>query len=407
MDFREVLSMSFDSIRTNKLRATLTILGIVIGVFSVISVMTAVQTLENSINSGLNVMGTNSFIIQKYPAIQMGMGNRWKFRNRQDITWDQCKFVKEKNEKALYVSITENQGGALVSSEYGTSRPNVDVAGSDESTLATLGKNLGSGRNFTEGEIESNRNVALIGVELASKIFPNMNPLGQSVKMNGYRFEIIGVMEKQGSSFGQSQDNAIYIPITIFIRMYNEKSLSLAVMAPSAESYADVEDHITGLLRTARKVPPGEDNDFEIFSNDSLIETFRNFTLIFSAAAGGISFIALLAAGIGIMNIMLVSVTERTREIGVRKAIGARKQDIMRQFLYEAIVLSQVGGLIGIILGVLGGNLVALFMDISPTFPWLWAFIGITVCTIIGVVFGIYPAWKASQLDPIEALRYE
>lgn len=407
MDFREVLSMSFDSIRANKLRASLTILGIVIGVFSVISVMTAVQTLENSINSGLNVMGTNSFIIQKYPAIQMGMGNRWKYRNRQDITWEQCKFVKEKNEKALYVSITENQGGGLVTSDYETTRPNVDVAGSDEATLATLGKNLETGRNFTEGEIESGRNVAIIGVELANKLFPSMNPLGQSLKMNGTRFEVIGVMEKQGSSFGQSQDNVIYIPITIFIRMYNEKSLSLAIMAPNTESYADVEDHITGLLRLARKVPPGEDNDFEIFSNDSLVETFRSFTIVFSAAAGGISFIALLAAGIGIMNIMLVSVTERTREIGIRKAIGAQKRDIMRQFLFEAIVLSQVGGILGIILGVLGGNLVALFMDISPTFPWLWAFIGITVCTVIGIVFGIYPAWKASQLDPIEALRYE
>lgn len=407
MDFREVLSMSFDSIRTNKLRASLTILGIVIGVFSVISVMTAVQTLENSINSGLNVMGTNSFIIQKYPAIQMGMGNRWKFRNRQDITYEQCRFVKEKNEKALYISITENQGGAVVSSEFETSRPNVDVAGSDEATLATLGKNIGSGRNFTEGEIESNRNIAILGVELASRLFPNSNPIGQTVKMKGSRFEVIGVMEKQGTSFGQSQDNVIYIPITIFIRMYNEKSLSLAVMAPNSESYADVEDHVTGLLRLIRKVQPGDDNDFEIFSNDSLIETFRSFTIVFSGAAAGISFIALLAAGIGIMNIMLVSVTERTREIGVRKAIGARKQDILRQFLYEAIVLSQFGGLIGIILGVLGGNLVALFMDIAPTFPWLWAFIGITVCTIIGIVFGIYPAWKASQLDPIEALRYE
>lgn len=407
MDFREVLSMSFDSIRANKLRASLTILGIVIGVFSVISVMTAVQTLENSINSGLNVMGTNSFIIQKYPAIQMGMGNRWKYRNRQDITWEQCKFVKEKNDKALYVSITENQGGGLVTSDYESTKPNVDVAGSDEATLATLGKNLETGRNFTEGEIESGRNVAIIGVELATKLFPSMNPLGQSVKMNGTRFEIIGVMEKQGSSFGQSQDNVIYIPITIFIRMYNEKSLSLAIMAPNTESYADVEDHITGLLRLARKVPPGEDNDFEIFSNDSLVETFRSFTIVFSAAAGGISFIALLAAGIGIMNIMLVSVTERTREVGIRKAIGAQKRDIMRQFLYEAIVLSQVGGILGIILGVLGGNLVALFMDITPTFPWLWAFIGITVCTVIGLVFGIYPAWKASQLDPIEALRYE
>ncbi|MCK6601110.1 MAG: ABC transporter permease [Bacteroidetes bacterium] len=407
MNFSEVLSQSFDSIRSNKLRAGLTILGIVVGVFSVISVMTAVQTLENSINSGLSVLGTNSFIVQKYPAIQMGMGTRWKYRNRQDITWEQCQYVKEHNSKALHVSITENQIGGVVVSRFESTRPNVDVAGSDEATLATLGKNLSSGRNFTQGEVESNRGVALLGSELAEKLFPAVNPIGQTVRLNGMRFEVIGILEKQGSSFGQTQDNVIYIPITLFIRMYNEKSLSLAVMASSAETYEEVVDHITGLLRTIRKVPPGDENDFEIFSNDSLIETFRSFTIVFTSAAAGISFIALLAAGIGIMNIMLVSVTERTREIGIRKAVGAQKADILRQFLYESVLLSQIGGIIGILLGVLGGNLVALILDISPTFPWIWAFIGLVVCSLIGIIFGSYPAWKAAQLDPIEALRYE
>ncbi len=407
MNFSEVLSQSFDSIRSNKLRAGLTILGIVVGVFSVISVMTAVQTLENSINSGLSVLGTNSFIVQKYPAIQMGMGTRWKYRNRQDITWEQCQYVKEHNSKALHVSITENQIGGVVVSRFESTRRNVDVAGSDEATLATLGKNLSSGRNFTQGEVESNRGVALLGSELAEKLFPAVNPIGQTVRLNGMRFEVIGILEKQGSSFGQTQDNVIYIPITLFIRMYNEKSLSLAVMASSAETYEEVVDHITGLLRTIRKVPPGDENDFEIFSNDSLIETFRSFTIVFTSAAAGISFIALLAAGIGIMNIMLVSVTERTREIGIRKAVGAQKADILRQFLYESVLLSQIGGIIGILLGVLGGNLVALILDISPTFPWIWAFIGLVVCSLIGIIFGSYPAWKAAQLDPIEALRYE
>lgn len=407
MDFREALLTALDSIRANKLRSILTILGIVIGVFSVISVMTAVRTLEQSINSGLSVLGTNSFVIQKYPAIQMGPGTRWQYRNRRDITLEQGQLVKERNQLAQHVSITEDQGGEMVRSRFETTRPVITITGGDEATLPALGKYLADGRNFSEEEIIADRPVALIGDELAIKLFPQVDPVGQPVWLRGKQFTIIGRLERQGNSFGMSQDNFLMIPIGLFAQLFNEQDFSIAITAPSAETFDDVVEHITGLLRTIRKVPPGEENDFEIFSNESLITTFREFTLVFSLAAAGISFIALLAAGIGIMNIMLVSVTERTREIGIRKSVGALRADILRQFLYEAIILSQFGGIIGIILGVAGGNLVSVLLDISPVFPWDWALIGLTVCTLIGLVFGIHPAMKAANLDPIDALRYE
>lgn len=407
MDLREVISISIDSIKANKLRSILTILGIVIGVFSVISVMTAINVLENSITSGLNVLGTNTFVIQKYPAIRMGPGSFSKYRNRLDITFDQYEFVKARNEIAEVVSISDDRGGETIQSEYEKTKPNVVVSGGDDATLITSGMNLAVGRNITEQDVQSSRNVVLLGDEVRKKIFPNSDPIGQSVRIRGQKFTVIGLLEVKGNSFGQSQDNLVIIPITNYITLYGEKNFSIAVKSFSTELYEETVDHIIGLMRTVRHAEPGSENDFEIFSNDSLIETFKTFSSVFTMAAAGISLIALLAAGIGIMNIMLVSVTERTREIGIRKAVGATKSDILRQFLYEAIALCQVGGIFGIILGALFGNLTAVAMDIPAQFPYLWAVIGIMVCTVIGVGFGSYPAYKAAQMDPIESLRYE
>lgn len=407
MDFKEIFSVSFDSIRANKMRSILTILGIVIGVFSVISVMTAISVLENSITTGLNVLGTNTFVVQKYPAIQMGPGSRAKYRNRQDITIEQFEFVKAKNRVAEVVSISDDKGGEIVASEFDKTRPNVIVTGGDEGTLITTGSNLASGRNLTEQDVQASRNFAIIGDELRKKLFPTSDPLGQVIRIRGQRFFVVGVLEYKGTSFGQSQDNVVIIPVTNFITLFGNKDFSIAVKSPSSNLYTETVDHITGLMRTVRRVEAGADNDFEIFSNESLIETFNSFTKVFTLAAAGISFIALLAAGIGIMNIMLVSVTERTREIGIRKAIGATKSNILQQFLYEAIVLCQIGGIVGIIVGALFGNLTAVFMEIPAQFPYVWAAIGIIVCSVIGITFGSYPAYKAAQLDPIEALRYE
>lgn len=220
---------------------------------------------------------------------------------------------------------------------------------------------------------------------------------------------MIGILERKGTIFGQSEDNVVVIPLTTHLKMFASRwtSLGYAIAVMDMDRFEEVQDEIVFNLRLIRGVPLTEENDFEVVSNTSLIDTFNQVTGAIKMAALLISSIALVAAGIGIMNIMLVSVTERTREIGIRKSMGARKRDIMNQFLLEALVLTELGALIGIILGILTGNLVAVSMDVSGVFPVRWAVIGVIICSLIGVVFGTYPAVKAARLDPIEALRYE
>ena len=219
---------------------------------------------------------------------------------------------------------------------------------------------------------------------------------------------VVGVIEAKGAIFGQDQDNFMVIPITTALDRYGrERTLTIQVQARNQEIFGDTLEQARGIMRTIRKLAPAEEDDFEIFSNDSLIGQFRNFTLAVRAGAGVISSIALLAAGIGIMNIMLVSVTERTREIGIRRAIGAKKRTIMTQFIMEAVALCQIGGIIGVILGVLAGNGAAFYFKVPPHIPVDWVVVGLAVCSIVGIVFGTYPAYKAANLDPIESLRYE
>ena len=220
---------------------------------------------------------------------------------------------------------------------------------------------------------------------------------------------MIGSAERKGQSFGESQDNYVIIPISTYLHQFAHQrtSLSITVEAPSPELYDKTLDEAIGIMRTIRKVPPGEENDFEVVSNSQLLDTFGSFTSGVKAFAFVISIIALLVAGIGIMNIMLVSVTERIKEIGIRKAIGANKRDIITQFLAEAVFLSEIGGIVGVILGVVGGNVVAVLLNIPAVIPMDWVVYGLVVCSLIGIGFGIYPAWRAANLDPIESLRFE
>ncbi|MBI3193685.1 MAG: FtsX-like permease family protein, partial [Ignavibacteriae bacterium] len=243
--------------------------------------------------------------------------------------------------------------------------------------------------------------------EIAKKVFPKVDAVGKSVRVDGQNYQVIGVFQPKGQAFGGG-GNIIVIPITTFFSEYGkERSVNIMVQSTSKETYDDCIEQVRGILRASRGVPPGAEDDFDIWSNDSQIREFNNVTKYVRMGILIISAIALLAAGVGVMNIMLVSVTERTREIGIRKAIGARKSNILTQFILEAIVLSELGGLLGIILGIVGGNVAAIMMEVPPVIPWDWAAIGFGICSLIGIVFGVYPAWKASNLDPIESLRYE
>ena len=407
---REGFRMAIEAIRQNKLRSILTLLGISIGVFSVIGVMTAIRTLESSVNSQLDILGTNTFTINKSPAIQIhGPGGDRKIRQRKNITYAHYEEMKRKAKLPLRVSVLDGTSERNIRYKDKSLKKSAELRGADEWALRSINAYLADGRNFTPDDIRFSRNVTILGPDIVDILFPFEDPLGKAIKIKGIDYTVIGVTERKGQAFGQSQDYFVLIPISLYIQRFSNKWTSLGIVfeAESADMYEKTMDEAIGLMRVVRKVPVGEENDFSIISNEELMETFAGFTGGIKIFAGSVSVIALLVAGIGIMNIMLVSVTERIKEIGIRKAIGATRRDILTQFLMEAIFLSQFGGVVGVILGITGGNVVAIVLNVPAVVPMDWAFYGMAVCSLIGIGFGIYPAWRAANLDPIESLRFE
>jgi putative ABC transport system permease protein len=411
MKFREIVSMALQSLGANKLRSGLTMIGITIGVFSVISVMTAIGALQNSIEGGISFLGSNIFQFAKYP-ISGGQGgrNREKYENRRNITYGQAlryATLMEGIAGEVCLKTFDFNGQATYKGEK--TPPSLSIAGSNKSFLAANSHTISYGRNLTDEDVDFARPVALIGHSVEKRLFPNETPLGKVIKISGHSFTVVGVLAEKGTAFGQSQDDLCVIPITRFFENYGaaKRSINIATQAATQESYNRTLDRAIGAMRIARGLKANQPDDFEIYSNDSLKSAFTSVAGVVRIGAFVISLIALVAAGVGIMNIMLVSVTERTKEIGIRKSIGARSRDILRQFLTEAVFISEAGGVLGIILGVIGGNALAYFLEAELIFPYAWALAGLLVCSAIGIGFGFYPAYRAASLDPIEALRFE
>ncbi|MBA65278.1 MAG: ABC transporter [Candidatus Marinimicrobia bacterium] len=399
--------MAIDAIRKNKLRSSLTLLGISIGVFSVIGVMTAIRTLESSVASGLNVFATNTFVIQKYPEISFG-DNR-KYRKRKNIDFSQYQKLKARSTLPILVSVLEGKSVRNVKYKDKVVKNYVSLIGGDDGTIRFYNTYLSDGRNFIDDDIHFGRNVCILGMDVVDRLFPFEDPISKKIKIEGLDYFVVGVTERQGEAFGESKDNFIAIPISTFLKRFSDRwtTLSIHVESSSESTFEKTKDEAIGLMRSIRKVNPEEENDFEVVTNTEMIEQFSGFTSGIKLFALCVSVIALVVAGIGIMNIMLVSVTERIKEIGIRKAIGATKKDILTQFLMEAIFLSEFGGVVGIVLGIAGGNIVSIIFNIPAVIPIDWTIIGLIVCSVIGIGFGIYPAWRAAQLDPIESLRFE
>ena len=408
IDIRESVGMALGALKANKLRAALTLLGVVIGVFSFIGVMTGISVLQDSIESSFNILGSNTLLVQKYPPIHTGPDSRMKYRNRKDITIEHGMYIRRNSRLAEHVNIQAATMGGLISYGNKKTNPNVQIIGATPEMVYTNAREIESGRMISEQELEFGKPVVVIGKEVVRFLFPNEDPLDKRIRIDGTPMRVIGVVAAKGGLFGSGADNFIVLPLSTFSNKYGTaRWVNIQARSADQESYEAMTDEIIGLMRTVRRVPPGEENDFEIMSNESLIGEVNNLTFLIRVDTAAVSAIALLAAGIGIMNIMLVSVSERTREIGVRKAIGATRRTILTQFLIEAVVICQLGGAIGILLGLGGGNILAIMLGIPPVFPIGWAIVGLVVTTAIGVLFGVYPAWKASNLDPIEALRYE
>jgi putative ABC transport system permease protein len=407
MKFSEIFKMSLIAIRSNKLRSALTLLGIIVGVFSIIGVMTAVQVLQNSIEDGLSGLGANTFQVQKEP-VMVGRAKWLKSLKWKDIRYPQGLIVKEKMSLAQSVALESWQGGQTIQFGSLKTNPSVGVAGEEPEGIPTNSWTIKEGRSLNDDDVRYASYVAILAQDVVKKIFPHGGAVGSEIRIGDDRYRVIGTFDLKGSSLGGSNDNYVVVPLSTFLNAYGKlRSIHIMVKAKNAEVYDDCVEEARMILRTIRNVAPGDEDDFTIFSNDSLIATFNDFTLYVKLGVGFMSFISLIAAGIGIMNIMLVSVTERTREIGIRKALGARKSNILSQFVTEAVVLCEIGGVIGVGLGILGGNLAALAFNFPPVFPLDWALIGFAITTFVGVVFGVYPAWKAANLDPIESLRYE
>ncbi len=410
VELRESVAMAITALSAHKLRSALTLLGVLIGVFSIIVVMTAMRVLKHNIETNISRLGSETFAVSRWPGTRFGDASDWqKYWRRPYLTLEQCQKVSARATLAASVGIEGDFWRGQISTRYAKTAPATQLFGETPGSFPARNWEIDDGRALTDNDVDDARDVCVLGSALAKSVFPYGPAVGEDIKINGYKYHVIGVLAPNGNSLGGRQDNFVIIPITTALNRYGRwwDDLTILVEAGSAESYDDCMEQVRGVLRAVRKVPPGVEDDFEIFSNDSLIAQFRSFSSVASIVVAVISSIALLAAGVGIMNIMLVSVTERTREIGVRRAIGARKRNILMQFVLEAIVLCEVGGIIGVVLGVLGGNIFAWLMKVPPEIPVDWIVLGLLICSVVGVVFGSYPAYKAANLDPIESLRYE
>jgi putative ABC transport system permease protein len=406
----ESLRMAMAAIAAHKLRAALTLLGVVVGVFSIIVTMTAMRVLQSNIERELGGLGAHTFTVDKWPSMSFEGPEGWeKYRRRKPLTLQHQEVLRERATLAVAVGAETGFTQGEVASRTTKTDPDVELLGVTPETMVCKGWNIEEGRGLLAADVDAARFVCLLG-KLAKKLFPRGGAVGQTIKFDGVRHLVVGVLESS-SSMGEGQDNFVAVPITLGLNRYGGggtwRSLTLLVQARDQASYDDCVEQVRGILRAARKVPPADPDDFEISSNDSLIKQFRSLTFAVRAGVTVVSSIALVAAGIGIMNIMLVAVTERTREIGIRRAIGAKKRNIMTQFVMEAVVLCEVGGVIGVVLGILGGNATAYFLKLPPAIPVDWVVIGLVICSVVGIVFGTYPAYKAANLDPIESLRYE
>ena len=407
---KESFTMAMIALASHKLRSALTLLGVLVGVFSIIVTMTAMRVLKNNVENEISQLGGQTFAIKKWPAIYFGGPDGFeKYWRRKTITLEQGKLVEEKATLAASVGLEANFWGGQVETRYQKTPPTVQLLGETPGSFPARGWTVADGRGLNELDVENARDVCVLGSALAKTVFPFGTPVGDRIKINGFHYTVLGVLAPKGGALGGEQDNFAVIPVTTGLNRTGRwaRSLTILVQARDAASYDDTVEQVRGIMRVVRKVPPGAEDDFELFSNDSLISQFNSFTVAVRLGVSVVSSIALIAAGIGIMNIMLVSVTERTREIGIRRAVGAKKRNIMTQFIVEAVVLCEVGGIIGVLLGILGGNAVAFFMKVPPTIPFDWIVLGLVICSIVGVVFGTYPAFKAANLDPIESLRYE
>ena len=408
--FKENLRISITAIRSNRVRAVLTICIIAFGIMALVGILTAIDSIKATITNQFTMMGANSFsITQRGTNIQIN-NNRYRTKNFSRISYREAITFKERfNEQALVAVSFNVTGTATVKYRSEESNPNVILRGVNENQLTVAGYEISSGRNFTADDISLTRHFVIIGSDIVRDIFTFGNdPVGQTISVSGMKLQVIGVMKSRGSDFN-NLDRVCFMPITTARQYFPRpnQTYNIAVMPMQQVNLDVMAGEAEAVFRIIRGLNPKDESDFYITKSDNLVKMSLESIQYVTLAATLIGIITLIGAAVGLMNIMLVSVAERTREIGIRKAVGAKPNTIKNQFLFESIMISQLGGILGIILGISIGNLVSSMLKSSFVLPWLWILTGIFLCFIVGVASGYAPAVKAANIDPIEALRYE
>ncbi|MCY1047318.1 ABC transporter permease [Corallococcus sp. bb12-1] len=406
--FLDNLRLALGTFLGNPLRSLLTLLGIVIGVATVITMMALIEGLREQVNKNLGSLGAHTFEVTKWPS-GFGRFNWAKYARRKDLYGEDVKAILEACPSVGAATPTDQEWGKKLATAFRETHPSVSILGTEPTYLETSGVTVTNGRFFNETESLDGRPVMVIGVDVADALFPGMDPVGSDVRLKGRPFRVIGVLQKRGSVMGMaSQDNQVAIPMRSFQQLYGKhRSVEIDIQARDGSVFQKAQDEVVNLLRRRRELTPQEANDFEVHTNESMTASFNELSQVIAMAGVGVCLLSLVVGGIGILNIMLMSVTERTREIGIRKALGARRRRILGQFATEAVLLSFFGGLLGVGLGfgfVFLGKWVLLFPMSVPT--WAVA-LSLGMSCGVGLLFGIYPASRAAKLDPVEAMRTE
>lgn len=400
------------SLSSNKMRAGLTVAIISLGIMSLIGMVTALSGIENALKSNFASIGANTFNIKDKTELARFGGRRRRGRVAlREINYQEARQFKETyNAADLRISINyKASGSAIARYRSQKTNPQVDVFGGDENYLLTSGQELAEGRNITEAEVVSGTRVAIIGHALKLELFGLSQAIDKRFMLGSESFQVIGVLEEKGTSFGSSGDNVVIVPVNAARALFPSKNQSfvVSVNVPEVDMLPVEMEDSKGVFRLVRSLGFSEEDDFEILSSENLTAIIAENTRLLAIMTFLIGGITLLGAGVGLMNIMLVTVKERTKEIGTRKALGAKRKDIALQFVTEALLVSQMGGLLGVLSGIALGNVVSLYFEGSFIIPWGWAIFGFVLCSIIGLVAGAYPAVQAAKQDPIIALRYE
>lgn len=409
-DIKESALMAFDTLRANKLRSSLTILGVSVGVVTVIFMVSIIQGLNRAFAGQIESLGSNTIFLSKFDP-SFGRPPGPEEIHRKDLTMDDAEALRREAPSIAGVSPIHRMIAATA--RYQDKQTDTPILfGVTPYYEFVHTQYVASGRFINDIDMQDRSNVCILGVDVMRALFPFTNAVDKEIRINGNPYRVIGVMEPLGNFFGQSRDNSIFVPISTFDKYYPDRPFPevvfFIIVRPHSRAHVkSAMDEMTDILRRRRRVPPNAPNNFGISSQDSLLDVYNQLTGATALVLTSISFVALMIGGIGVMNIMLVSVTERTKEIGIRKAVGATKLNILSQFLIEAVVLTAIGGLAGLIVGEVASFLMNKYSPL-PAYVPLWAIaMGVGISALVGIVFGLWPAWKAARLDPIEALRWE